>query len=61
MPTTTLTNGYNSDEHGPFFDAVFGEASEEESDREEETLQAQAETNVPVADPKISLLIEEEI
>ena len=61
MPPTTLTDGYDSDdEHGPFFDAVSGEASEEESDGEDKTPPAQTETNL-TANPETPLLTEEKI
>ena len=61
VPTATLTNGYDSDDEcGPFFDAVSGEASEEESDGEDETPPAQTETTL-TANPKTPLLTEEKI
>ena len=61
VPTTTLTDGYDSEnECGPFFDAVYGEASEEESDGEDETPPAQTETNL-TADPETLPLTEEKI
>jgi len=61
VPTATLTNGYDSDDEcGPFFDAVSGEASEEESDGKDETPPAQTETNL-TANPETPPLTEEKI